>query len=78
MQVFMPDDRHCGIRSSAWSGPLQFDVVEARMRSEYGIPCTLEPLPHVAGRWPVPESGQRQAPDADDVGRQDREGSSGA
>jgi peptide chain release factor 3 len=34
-------------------GPLQFDVVEARMQSEYGIRCSIEALPHVAARWPV-------------------------
>ena len=55
MQVFIPEH---GLRHPILGvvGPLQFDVVEARLRSEYGIPCTLEPLPHVAGRWPVPES----------------------
>jgi peptide chain release factor 3 len=37
-------------------GELQFDVVEARMRSEYGIPSTIDRLPHVAARWPVPTS----------------------
>jgi peptide chain release factor 3 len=35
-------------------GALQFDVVQARMAAEYGIPCEIEPLPHVAARWPVP------------------------
>ena len=35
-------------------GALQFDVIEARLSSEYGIRCRLEPLPHVAARWPVP------------------------
>ncbi|MEQ1573019.1 MAG: peptide chain release factor 3 [Vicinamibacterales bacterium] len=35
-------------------GALQFDVIEARLASEYGISCTLERLPHVAARWPVP------------------------
>ena len=55
MQVFTPET---GLRHPIIGvvGPLQFDVVEARLRSEYGIRCVLEPLPHVAGRWPVPES----------------------
>jgi len=35
-------------------GALQFDVIEARMASEYGIRCKVEPLPYVAARWPVP------------------------
>jgi peptide chain release factor 3 len=34
-------------------GALQFDVIEARMASEYGIPCRVEPLAYVAARWPV-------------------------
>jgi peptide chain release factor 3 len=38
-------------------GALQFDVVEARLESEYGIRCRIEPMPHVAARWPVTESG---------------------
>ena len=51
-------------------GSLQLDVIEARMRSEYGIPCTVDRLPHVAARWPVmktaeplvlPTSGVREA-----------------
>jgi len=33
---------------------LQFDVIEARLQAEYGIRCRLEPLAHVAARWPVP------------------------
>jgi len=35
-------------------GALQFDVIEARMASEYGIPCKVDPLAYVAARWPVP------------------------
>jgi peptide chain release factor 3 len=35
-------------------GPLQLDVVQARMKTEYAIACFVEPLPHVAVRWPVP------------------------
>jgi peptide chain release factor 3 len=40
-------------------GALQFDVVAARMASEYGIPCHVDTLPYVAARWPIP-----QRPDA--------------
>jgi peptide chain release factor 3 len=40
-------------------GALQFDVIQARMASEYGIPCEVDLLPHVAARWPV-----AAAPDA--------------
>jgi peptide chain release factor 3 len=40
-------------------GALQFDVIQARMASEYGIPCEIDILPHVAARWP-----EETAPDA--------------
>ena len=40
-------------------GALQFDVIEARMASEYGIPCRVEPLPYVAARWPVGKRDNR-------------------
>jgi peptide chain release factor 3 len=57
MQVFMPQS---GLRHPIIGvvGPLQLDVVEARMQTEYGIRCLLEPLPHVAARWPVQETGE--------------------
>ena len=32
-------------------GPLQFEVVAARMLDEYSTPIVLEKLPHVAARW---------------------------
>ena len=35
-------------------GALQFDVIKARMASEYGITCEAEPLSYVAARWPSP------------------------
>ena len=56
MQVFTPQT---GLRHPIIGvvGPLQFDVVEARLRSEYGIDCVIEPLPHTAARWPVPKAG---------------------
>jgi peptide chain release factor 3 len=34
-------------------GALQFDVIDARLASEYGIRCVITPLPYVAVRWPV-------------------------
>jgi peptide chain release factor 3 len=34
-------------------GALQFDVIDARLASEYGIRCVIAPLPYVAVRWPV-------------------------
>jgi peptide chain release factor 3 len=38
-------------------GGLQFDVIAARMSSEYGIPCTVDRMPHVAVRWPIVPPG---------------------
>jgi peptide chain release factor 3 len=38
-------------------GALQFDVIEARMASEYGIPSRVDPLPHIAARWPELPAG---------------------
>jgi peptide chain release factor 3 len=56
LQMFMP---LAGIRHPIIGvvGALQFDVIQARMTSEYGIPCQVDPLPHVAARWPVPIRG---------------------
>ncbi|MDE3156571.1 MAG: peptide chain release factor 3 [Acidobacteriota bacterium] len=54
MQVFTPTT---GLRHPIIGvvGALQFDVVEARLQSEYGIQCAIEPLPHIAARWPIHE-----------------------
>jgi peptide chain release factor 3 len=38
-------------------GTLQFDVIQARLSSEYGIACQLDPLPHIAARWPAAIDG---------------------
>jgi peptide chain release factor 3 len=52
MQVFTPKT---GLRHPIIGvvGPLQFDVVEARLQSEYGTRCSIEPMAYVAARWPV-------------------------
>jgi peptide chain release factor 3 len=52
MQVFTPTT---GLRHPILGvvGALQFDVIEARLQSEYGIRCSIEALPHVAARWPA-------------------------
>ena len=57
IQVFMPvvGTRHPII---GVIGSLQIDVVEARMKSEYGIECRVDRLPHVAARWPAIEPGR--------------------
>jgi peptide chain release factor 3 len=56
LQVFLPSH---GVRHPIVGviGSLQLDVIQARMQSEYGIPCTIDRLPHVAARWPVPRNG---------------------
>jgi len=56
MQVFFPK---AGIRHPIVGvvGPLQFEVVEARLQAEYGLKCVLDRLPHVAARWPVEAPG---------------------
>ena len=56
MQVFTPQT---GLRHPIVGvvGSLQFDVIEARLQSEYGIRAVLDSLPHVAARWPVPQEG---------------------
>jgi peptide chain release factor 3 len=32
-------------------GRLQFDVVESRLKEEYGVSVTMDALPYVAARW---------------------------
>jgi peptide chain release factor 3 len=42
--------------SASWilgaMGPLQFDVMRHRLKSEYGVELTLSPLPYTIARWP--------------------------
>jgi peptide chain release factor 3 len=53
LQVFMPQS---GFRHPIVGvvGALQFDVIEARLQSEYGIQCRVETLPYTTARWPEP------------------------
>jgi peptide chain release factor 3 len=57
MQVFTPQ---MGLRHPIVGvvGSLQFDVIEARLQSEYGIRAVVDSLPHVAARWPVPQGAE--------------------
>jgi len=32
-------------------GPLQLDIVEARLKQEYGVECKIDPIAYVAMRW---------------------------
>jgi peptide chain release factor 3 len=38
-------------------GALQFDIVEARMKNEYGVACQVDKLPHTAARWIQDDAG---------------------
>jgi peptide chain release factor 3 len=40
-------------------GALQFDIIEARMKEEYGVACRVEKLSYVAARWVQAEPGVR-------------------
>jgi peptide chain release factor 3 len=42
-------------------GALQFDVIEARMTSEYGIESKVDVLPYTAVRWLVPVGKEKPA-----------------
>jgi peptide chain release factor 3 len=33
-------------------GPLQFDVMQHRLKTEYGVDLTLSALPYTMARWP--------------------------
>ena len=57
LQVFMP---RSGFRHPIVGvvGALQFDVIAARLQSEYGIQCTVDQLPYTAARWPVQANGE--------------------
>jgi peptide chain release factor 3 len=57
LQVFMPMS---GFRHPIVGvvGALQFDVIAARLQSEYGIQCSVDQLPYTAARWPMTDEGQ--------------------
>jgi peptide chain release factor 3 len=57
LQVFMPKS---GFRHPIIGvvGALQFDVIAARLQSEYGIQCTVDQLSFTAARWPVQANGE--------------------
>jgi peptide chain release factor 3 len=57
LQVFMPMS---GFRHPLVGvvGALQFDVIAARLQSEYGIQCSVDQLPYTAARWPMTDDGQ--------------------
>ena len=46
-------------------GPLQFEVVQARMMSEYGVEVRLETIPYSCARWAMAGWDDVDAADAD-------------
>ena len=56
MQVFDLRDSVQKIPLLAAVGPLQFEVVQYRLESEYGAPSTLETASWEAFRWLSPET----------------------
>ncbi len=51
VQVFYALDQMRREPILAAVGELQFDVVVARLASEYGVETSIEPLPHIMARW---------------------------
>jgi peptide chain release factor 3 len=48
-------------------GPLQFEVMQARLEGEYNVPCRLESSPWSVAQWvraknPLPDQNKRDAP----------------
>ncbi|NCP85803.1 MAG: peptide chain release factor 3 [Anaerolineae bacterium CG_4_9_14_3_um_filter_57_17] len=49
-------------------GQLQFDVVQSRLKTEYGVPTTLERMPHTHLRWiKGPEAAIEALPERNDA-----------
>lgn len=53
VQVLSANDSGRRERILAAVGRLQFDVVQFRMKTEYGVDTVVEPLPHDLARWLV-------------------------
>jgi peptide chain release factor 3 len=51
VQILRPVDSHTQEPILAAVGQLQFEVVQFRLGSEYGVETRLEPLPFTAARW---------------------------
>ena len=54
VQSFMPRNAPPGATLLAAVGPLQFEVVQARLKSEYNAECRIEPTPWTQLRWVEP------------------------
>ena len=57
--------RRCAAPIVAAVGPLQFEVVQARMLSEYGVEVRLETIPYSCARWAMAGWDEVDAADAD-------------
>ena len=57
--------RRCAAPIVAAVGPLQFEVVQARMLSEYGVDVRLETIPYSCARWAMAGWDDVDAADAD-------------
>ncbi len=53
VQVLRPVDAHTQEPILAAVGQLQFEVVQFRLGSEYGVETRLEPLPYTSARWVI-------------------------
>jgi peptide chain release factor 3 len=62
MQLFEVENSAAKVPLLAAVGPLQFEVVQYRMESEYGAECRFEPTPYVAARWFRTKDGSNAAP----------------
>ncbi len=51
IQVLYSNDDYITDPILAAVGQLQFEVVQYRMKDEYGVDTTLEPLPYTMARW---------------------------
>ena len=54
VQSFMPRNAPPGATLLAAVGPLQFEVVQSRLKSEYNAECRLDPTPWTQLRWLTP------------------------
>ncbi|MBI4348362.1 MAG: peptide chain release factor 3, partial [Elusimicrobia bacterium] len=68
VQSFTPRGAASRVPLLAAVGPLQFDVLQHRLRSEYGAESRLEASPWTLVRWIAPESVSKLTPDKLPIG----------
>ena len=77
VQVFLAEDAVRREPILAAVGELQFDVVQARLATEYGVTTSVERLPHTSVRWVDGDSGAVDAmqwPSRSTIRARDRDG----